>query len=347
MNKDKIRFNDHFFAWAFFYAIAVFLSIQSIRFFNLSGSLSGIFLAGLIITLFSWIMYSFLYKNKFRLSKWFFIWLFTHSFNFWLIDLVLRKLTLTYEGFLYFLILGIVYHPITWIIKHKIYYKIRMNMQKTIIIILILIVALIFASSQPFSEIQTSGLIGNNSFGFSLNSLRNLFSLNLPLSNSCPQIDVPILLNKELGYYITNKNNINPKDTIYFDLESAQNDFLNRVGQEREDTQKGWKISVYNIAESFGIKTDYVFCHKGNSEGENPDYFYCDSGGMGGGIPYLSKTSVNSDGTIGKTIRKSFINVYDSDNKFIKTICGKSPEDIAEEEFKQTMREMDDFFSLK
>ncbi|PJE81458.1 hypothetical protein COU58_02320 [Candidatus Pacearchaeota archaeon CG10_big_fil_rev_8_21_14_0_10_32_42] len=176
MNKDKIRFNDHFFAWAFIYAIAVFLSIQSIRFFNLSGSLSGIFLAGLIITLFSWMVYSFLYKNKFRLSKWFFIWLFTHSFNFWLIDLVLRKLTLTYGGFLYFLILGIVYHPITWIIKHKIYYKIRMNMQKTIIIILILIVALIFASSQPFSEIQTSGLIGNNSLGFSFGAIDSIWS---------------------------------------------------------------------------------------------------------------------------------------------------------------------------
>lgn len=173
---NKIRLNDHFLAWAFIYAIGAFMAILGISYFDLENTLKGIFLGGLIITLFSWVMYSFLYKNKFRLNKWFFIWFFTHSFNFWLIDLGLRKLNLIYEGCLYFLIFGIVYHSITWVIKHKIYYKVRVNMQKTIIIISILIVALIFASSQSFSEIQTSGLIENNSFGFSLGAIDSIWS---------------------------------------------------------------------------------------------------------------------------------------------------------------------------
>lgn len=345
-----LKFNDHFLAWAFIYSISVFLALKSLLYLNLNNNLIAIFLTGLIITLFSWIMYSLLYGNKFKLNKWFLIWVFTHSFTFWLIDLILRKLTLTHNGFFYFLLFGLIYHPFIWCIKHKIYYKIKMNSSKTIITILILFIVLFFISSQPFSEIQLINIDNNSSSNFSLSAITNLLSSILssftPIGNSCPQIDVPILRNSELGHYITNKDNINPQDTIYYDLESVQNNFLNEIGVETEDTQDGWKISVYNVAELFGIKADYVFCHKGNSEGENPNYFYCDSGGLGGGIPYLSKTIMNSDGTIGKTIEKSFINIYDQNKNFIKTICGKPPGDIAEEEFKQTMKELDDFFSL-
>jgi len=56
---------------------------------------------------------------------------------------------------------------------------------------------------------------------------------------------------------------------------------------------------------------------------------------------------MNSDGTIGKTTKKSFVNIYTKDENFVKTICGKDPETIAEEDFKKQMKELDDLFSLK
>jgi hypothetical protein len=358
----KLKLNDHFLAWVFIYATAVFLSIQSIKFFNLQSSLWGIFLAGLIITLFSWIMYSFLYKNKFRLNKWFFIWLFTHSFNFWLIDLILRKLNLTYNGFFYFLSFGVVCHLVTWGIKHKIYNKIKMSTSKTLITILIFFIALLFASSQSFSEIQTTGFSENNPLGSVLNSLRNLVSFNLPLASSCPQIDIPMLKDNQFGDYITEMEvppvNLPPEEYGGFLMDQDEKySFENarkvteyyRLRYENKDCsdpQKGWEILIYSSAELFGIKESRVFCRKGNMEGENPNYFYCDSG-FTGGIPYLSKTEMNPDGTRGKTTIKSFINVYDSDKKFIKTLCGKSPEEITKEEFKRMVRDFDDFFSIK
>jgi hypothetical protein len=137
--------------------------------------------------------------------------------------------------------------------------------------------------------------------------------------NECPQIDIPLKHNI-LGYYISNTNNV-------------------------DNYQNGWTISVYSSAEGLVGGTDEVYCHKGDSEGENPTYFYCDTG-MVGGISYIRKTKMNSDGTIGETIRKSFVNIYNGNSQFIKTICGKSPEEISEENFKETMREVEDFFNL-
>jgi len=52
-------------------------------------------------------------------------------------------------------------------------------------------------------------------------------------------------------------------------------------------------------------------------------------------------------------IHKSFMNVYTRDGTFIKTICGPDPEDIvkkkeeeAKSQFKQAMKEIDDFFTI-
>ena len=59
-----LKFNDHFLAWAFIYSISVFLALKSLLYLNLNNNLIAIFLTGLIITLFSWIMYSLLYYLK-------------------------------------------------------------------------------------------------------------------------------------------------------------------------------------------------------------------------------------------------------------------------------------------
>jgi len=235
-----MKFDDHFVSWVFIYSIGAWFSITLLNYFSLLNSLVGIFVAGLIITLITWIMYSLLYHNQFVLNKWFFLWFFLHSFNFWWIDLVLRKLTLTYQGFLYFLAFGLVFHLITWIIKHKIFYKINMNTSKTIISIVLLVCIILFVSAQPFSEISSTGFSNNSGFGSILNSL-TLSSFKL--GNSCPQLNVLLLHNRELGSYISNAGDIN-------------------------SLQQGWKISVYNVAEMFSIRTDFVFCNAGRSEGE-------------------------------------------------------------------------------
>jgi len=184
--------------------------------------------------------------------------------------------------------------------------------------------------------------VREDSFWESLKNFFKRFNLN---PNSCPQLDIP-LLKGGLGHYITEMKDLDMSENRFFQDKEKFEYYVQRdIENDTSDPQKGWEISVYSASSLLGIEISKVYCHKGNVEGENPNYFYCDSG-ITGGIPYLSKTQMNPDGTIGKTIRKSFINVYDSDKKFIKTICGKSPEDIAEEEFKQTMRELDDFFSL-
>lgn len=320
-----MKFDDHFIAWAFIYSIGAYLSIKSWEYLDLGG-LVGLFIAGIIITSLSFIMYSFLYKNRFKLNKWFFIWFFTNTFDFWWIDLALRKLSMTYDGFFYFLLFGLIYSLITWLIKHKVYYKIRVDTKKAIIIPLVFIILLLSVSSQPFSEIKEIGKGGNSSLSVSLSSIKNLLS-GFSFGNSCPQLDIPILeqqkgTNLPLLYYIDGSN-----------------------------PQKGWEIGIYSTAEAFGIlgalgiKT-LIYCHKGDREGENPLYYYCDSGLNMGKIPYITKTTINSDGTIGKTTVKSFINVYDENKRFIKTICGPPPGDIIEADFKKEMRELDKLFSL-
>ena len=324
----KLKLNDHFFAWAFIYSIGAFLSILLINYFSLNNSLIGIFLAGTTITLFSWIMYSFLYKDKFKLSRWFFIWLFTHSFNFWLIDLILRKLTLTYEGFFYFLLFGLIYHLLTWVIKNKVYYKLEMNNPKTIGLVLIFIIALLFISSQSFSEIQTIGISETNSLGSKLSSLRNLLSFNLNLGNNCPQLPIPLLPDKRLWVEVMSQ-------------EESNNSF------------EGWKVKKYDSADLFGFSViPRIYCYQGREDEQNPNHYYCGYWDNGDNwdmedLIYMEKTFMNPDGSLGKTIQKTFVNVYVENGNYLKTICGPSPEEVSTKKFKGRMRDLDSFFSLK
>jgi hypothetical protein len=316
-----MKFDDHFLSWVLIYAILAYVSESLLGFFNINNYFLILLFVGFVIALGSWVSYSTLYRNKFRLNVWFIVWTVTHSLSYWLIGLFLSIFAISAQ-FLYYLFFGFVFHLLTWFIKYKLYgkFKVKNKSSKLFLIVLGLVIILFFVSSTSINTDSYNNQTVSEDSSL-LSKLKNLFNFVDLSPNSCPQIGVPMLLNTELGYYITNTNNI-------------------------EQLQDGWRISVYNIAEMFGIKTSYVSCHKGNTEGENPNYFYCDSGGLAGGIPYLSKTSMNSDGTIGKTTEKSFINIYNGNNEFVKTICGKPPGEIAEEEFKQSMREMDEFFSL-
>jgi hypothetical protein len=174
--------------------------------------------------------------------------------------------------------------------------------------------------------------------------------------NSCPQIDVPIL-SGGLGDYITALPappvDLSPEEfggflfsTIdHFGYENAiiVSDYYKKryeIG-DGSDPQDGWSILIYSISllGGFGPEESKISCHSGNTEGENPTYFYCDAGLLSDGIPFLAKTKVKSDGTIGETITKSFTNIYGPNKEFIKTVCGKSPDKILEDEYDDTIKE--------
>lgn len=107
-------------------------------------------------------------------------------------------------------------------------------------------------------------------------------------------------------------------------------------------TYNGWKISQYGITAQLtsAFSGDIIRCHKGNHEGQNPNYSYCGAIEYNDYMAYIEKTSMNSDGTIGKTLRKTFYNIYDNEGKFIKTVCGDDPDVVAERGVKQLVKEI-------
>lgn len=79
----------------------------------------------------------------------------------------------------------------------------------------------------------------------------------------------------------------------------------------------GWKISPYDAKSMLGFSSGKIYCHQGNKQGQNPNFVYC--GDQTSSL--MQKTLVNEDGTIGKTIRQSFVNIYemkiDEDLKYL------------------------------
>ena len=106
----------------------------------------------------------------------------------------------------------------------------------------------------------------------------------------------------------------------------------------------GWTIAPYDSNTVLGFNFGRIYCHKGNREGQNTNYWYCGDQSSQTTMAFMQKTLVNSDRTIGKTIKQSFVNVYDNDGHFIKTVCGEDPDKIAEREFKQQMNEIENMF---
>ena len=136
----------------------------------------------------------------------------------------------------------------------------------------------------------------------------------------------------------------------------------------------GWKIAPYDSNTMMGFNFGKIYCHLGNKQGQNPDYLYCGDQSSQTTMAFMQKTLMNEDGTIGKTIKQSFVNIYqpvelpqevkelcelgggtgmvygdvdefDCDKveyEFKETICGEDPDKIAEkewEQFKDTARD--------
>lgn len=108
----------------------------------------------------------------------------------------------------------------------------------------------------------------------------------------------------------------------------------------------GWAIDDVDASGLFGINAGMIFCHKGVKEGQNPEYWYCGDELSGKTkMAYMQKTLLNKDGTIGKTIKQSFVNIYAANGEFIKTICGENPDILIEREWEQTKKEAEAFWS--
>ncbi len=209
-----------------------------------------------------------------------------------------------------------------------------------VLIIVILVIGVAIGSSDKVNVVD---------------SLKKIFSQNSSMvkaenPNTCTQLDIPILqfsfyLDKYFG--ITNMKGItkngenitipigNPDDVNemeYYKNRLENNDF--------SDPMKEWQIANYDTI--VGIVPGSIVCEKGRSEGQNPNYYYCGLEGMA----YMQKTFMNPDGTIGKTIRKTFVNIYDENKKFIKTLCGDDPSIVTDRNIKEVMKEWDRFFSI-
>lgn len=309
-----MKIDNHFLAWTLIFALTIWISNLIIINYGFSNTLIGVIIAGFILTFISWIMYSILYGNQFLINGWFILWVFTHSISFWLIGLILGNLLIA-EGFIYFIIYGFLINIFTSMVKHKIYdkNKIKKKNKKIIAISIILITILVMASALEIpgldSNIKNGGSFSGNPL---IEKIKEFFSLSSFLvGKNCPQINVPMISSGTGGG--------------------------KKMGASEYD---GWKIRGYSLYS--------IYCYKGNEKGENPNYWYCGdlkvTWGENADYGLMQKTLINSDRTIGKTIRKSFSNIYDENENFIKTVCGEDPDKLAEGEFKEIMTELDNFF---
>ena len=115
-----MKFDDHFLSWTLVYGILIFLVNFLLGIFSIGNYFFVLLFAGFILALGSWIFYSILYKNKFRLNWWFLVWIFTHAVTYWLITLILSFINLGNQ-FIYYVLFGLIFHLFTYVIKYKIY----------------------------------------------------------------------------------------------------------------------------------------------------------------------------------------------------------------------------------
>jgi hypothetical protein len=127
---------------------------------------------------------------------------------------------------------------------------------------------------------------------FCLVSIILLTGCDSLLNNNCPQL--PIALTK-----------------------SSQ--ILGGVGVRTTEIN-GWETGSYTGL--FANMGGTLLCKKGDVEGENPDYYYCGKCGFWG---IMTKQERKSDGTLGPKVQHYFYSIYDSNGKFLKTVCGVEP----------------------
>lgn len=178
------------------------------------------------------------------------------------------------------------------------YFVRKIRITKTILWVSVIIILLLLFFTQNSNQeniVYSSFQNTGVSTGNIFDSIKNI--LPATISKECPQINFPL------------KDGIAP----FIDIREYDS----------------WKIDSYD-------STFNIHCYRGNKEGQKTNYWYCGEGtSIEFPIAFMQKTMINSDGSIGKTIKQSFYNIYDENKKFVKTVCGEDPDKIVEKEWKE------------
>ncbi len=293
--------------WIIIHSISLFLLGFVLNSLNLQNNFIQLIFMGFGVSILAKIAKIFTANKRFVVDRWFIFWSSVNCATIWVFFMLINKLNITnYLVSILFMALGLVL--VSYFVRRLKFMK--RNLWISVIVILLLLFLANNSSNQ--NMVYSSSQNTNIGTGGILDSIKNI--LPATISKECPQINVPI----------TNVEGMRPLMKI------------------RE--YEGWKIAPYDTNTMLGMNFGQIFCHKGNKKGQNPNYWYCGDKSSQTTMAFMQKTLKNPDGTLGKTIKQSFYNVYDENQQFVKTVCGKDPDKIAEQEWEEFKDAAEDFW---
>ena len=208
-----------------------------------------------------------------------------------------------------------------------------------------------------FTKISSENIMSSMS-----NSINKLFS-SISL-DTCPQLPMKLIKSGQISIYGRGDEELKEQCPTY----SAE------YGSDRPCVFYGEYHPVNSVSKLTGgiwvSPSAHLICRDAKYEGENRNYLYCDLGaryrdpisfmnnifsGTDDTIPYIVKKPKEQGEIIEKQniLRKSFMNIYTTEGTFVKTVCGPDPDEVqkqkyekSKKEFKETMRDIDDFFTI-
>lgn len=277
--------------WILINFVSLFLLGWGIQQLGLKNSLVILFITGFGITIISRAIQTLRFKRSFVVDEWFFFCSIINTFTIWSMLLLTKFLNIS-NNLISLFLTAVMLVIVAYFLKRTIIGRVNI----VITSIIVILVLYFFNSGLSLDYANNQNVDVNNLLSNIKNSVSNLI---LPLSTeiTCPQINVPIT-----------KLDIAPM------LHITEYD--------------GWIVAPYDSnSQFFGFNFGWIYCNKGNQEGQRPDYLYCGDGRTGQtNLGYIQKTLVNKDGTLGKTIKRTFYNVYDENEQFVKTVCGGDPD---------------------
>lgn len=306
--KKKTKFSIKLsLIWIVIHSVSLFILGVILRYANLQNSFIQLLLMGFGITILARIAKIFTVKKRFIVDKRFVFWSVINSFTIWIFFILLNLLNIS--NYLISILLtafGLVLVA---------YFVGRFRITKTILwisVVIIVLLLFVFQASNQQNIVYSTSQDLNANTGNILDSLKNLIPTTT--SRECPQIKVP--LKKVEGLL------------PFMDVKEYE----------------GWKIAPYDSNTMLGFNFGEIYCHKGSKKGQNPKYWYCGDQSSQTAMAFMQKTMINSESSIGKTVKQSFYNIYDENKQFVKTVCGNDPDKNAEREWKKLKDSARDFW---
>ncbi len=307
--KKKSRFSMKWsLIWIVIHSVSLFLLGVILKYLDLQNSFVQLLLMGFGVTIFARIVKIFTAKKRFVVDKWFVFWSVINSVTIWIFFMLMNAINVNN-----YLITSLLTAMGLVLVA---YFVRRFRITKTILWISVVIILLLLFFTQTSNQqnmIYSSSQNIEVSTGNIFESLKNM--LPATISKECPQMNVPLRKVQSLLPFMDVKE------------------------------YEGWKIAPYDTNTMLGFNFGQIYCHKGSKQGQNPNYWYCGDQSSQTTMAFMQKTIINSDGSIGKTIKQSFYNVYDENQQFVKTVCGDNPDKIAEREWEEFKQQAEDFWS--